>query len=71
MKRRNFIKGVGLGAAALATAGTAKAFTTSKTMEEFVHNPADWVLVPEEPEEFQEYEVDVPEDWAEEDIIWV
>ena len=72
MKRRSFIKGAGLGAAALAVPiASATASNYTVTMGDYVHDPADWALVPEEPEEFQEYEVDIPEDWAEEDIILI
>jgi len=68
MKRRNFFKNIGLGAAAIAVPTFANA---ANTMSDFEHDPMDYAVVPEEPEEFQEYEVDIPEDWAEESIIFI
>ncbi len=70
MKRRNFFKNVGIGlAAATLPSAIVNAGVKQNTMEEFIHNPADYAQVPEETEEFQEYEIDIPEDWAEEDIV--
>jgi len=69
MKRRGFFKSIGLGA--LAISAVPLAGLNRSQMGDYVHDPKDYAFVPEEPEEFQEFEVDVPEDWAEEEIIWV
>ena len=69
MKRRSFIKGAGIGLAAVASPAIVSA-VSRKESDVFVHNPEDYAFVPEEDYEFQEYEVDVPEDWVEEDIVW-
>jgi len=68
MKRREFLM-TGAGAAALAAVPSVARGVNK--MEEYVHDPRDYATVPEEPEEFQEYEVDVPEDWAEEELVWI
>ena len=69
MKRSEFFKSIGLGA--LAMAAVPLAGSNRDTMGDYVHDPEDYAFVSEEPEEFQELEVDVPEDWAEEEIIWI
>jgi len=69
MTRKDFFKSAGLGAMAMAASPLAA--NSKKGDGVFVHDPQDYAYVPEEPEEFQEYEVCVPEDWSEEDIVWV
>ena len=68
MKRREFFKSAGVGAAAVVAAPVMAHVAEEEGV--FVHDPRDYAHVPEEVEEFQEYEVDVPEDSAEEEIIW-
>ena len=68
MKRRGFVKSLGIGAA---LAATPMAFSSGSSKAPFVHDPADYATVPEEDEEFQELEIDVPSDWAEESIVWL
>lgn len=69
MKRRDFFKRAGVGAAAMAAAPTTMVMAANEKGT-FTHDPSDYGFVSEEAEEFQEYEIDVPEDWAEEEIIW-
>ena len=69
MKRRDFIKGTALAGAVISTPIIAKEATFMG--ESYMHDSADYAEVPEEDEEFQEYEIDVPEDWAEEEIVWI
>ena len=69
MKRADFFKSIGLGAmAAIVSPSIIKG---KEPMKDFTHDPQDWAMVQEEPEEFQELEVDVPEDWVEEEIVWM
>lgn len=69
MKRSEFFKSIMLGGVAAVAAPLA--VSNKNEMEKFVHIPMDYTDVPEEAEELQEYEVDVPEDWAEEEIVWI
>lgn len=69
MKRRDFIKGTALAGAVISTPIIAKEATFMG--ESYMHDSADYAEVLEEDEEFQEYEIDVPEDWAEEEIVWI
>jgi hypothetical protein len=67
MKRRNFFRAIGIGA----VASVAPSLTIGqKQAEQFNHDPIDYSLVPEELEEDQEYEIDVPEHMESGEIVW-
>lgn len=65
MKRRNFFASLGL-----ATAMFAAPSIVSATQIPFAHTPEDYAQVAEEPEEFQEWEIDFSPTEDAMDIVW-
>ena len=66
MKRRRFFSSMGFAAVAAAVPSMVKA----QEEKAFAHSPWDYAQVQEEPEEFQELEVDFTPEQDRMDIIW-
>ena len=65
MKRRDFMKGAVMAGAVAVAPGV------NIGSEGFEHDPQDYAELTDGPYEFEEYEIDVPEDWAEEEIEYI
>jgi hypothetical protein len=66
MKRRNFFASLGLATAMVAVPSIANAATGAK----FAHVPRDYAQVQEEPEEFQDLDEALTNEWYAQDIAW-